>query len=137
MPPWLRERLPYLVLASVTIGVGLAVHRGGNVFSPALRDVLGDTLWAAMIFWWTGAAMPAASLRARAFGALLFAYAIELSQLYHAPALDALRRTTLGHLVLGSDFDGRDLAAYALGVGAAAFLNWAFARRAAASASRP
>jgi hypothetical protein len=130
MPSWLRTRLPYLALAVTTIGIGLAVHRSGDVLSPTLRDVIGDALWAAMVFWWTGAAMPAARGRTRAIGALLFAYAVELSQLYHAPALDALRRTALGHLVLGSDFDGRDLAAYALGIGAAALLNGAFARRA-------
>jgi hypothetical protein len=32
------------------------------------------------------------------------------------PWLDAVRATRLGHLVLGSDFDGRDLLAYAIGV---------------------
>jgi hypothetical protein len=33
-----------------------------------------------------------------------------------------VRATTLGSLVLGNDFDARDLAAYALGIGAAALL---------------
>ena len=42
--------------------------------------------------------------------------------MYHAPALDAFRRTTAGHLVLGSGFDPRDLAAYAAGVLTAVFL---------------
>ncbi len=37
-----------------------------------------------------------------------------------APTLDAWRATTLGHLVLGSGFDPRDLVAYALGV----FAGW-------------
>jgi hypothetical protein len=54
--------------------------------------------------------------------ALAVCFVVELSQLYHAPALDALRQTTVGHLVLGSDFDPRDLAAYAAGVLAAAML---------------
>jgi hypothetical protein len=33
-----------------------------------------------------------------------------------------VRATTWGHLVLGSGFDARDLASYALGVGGAALL---------------
>ena len=41
---------------------------------------------------------------------------VEFSQLLQTPALNAFRGTTLGHLVLGSDFDARDLAAYAGGV---------------------
>ena len=38
-------------------------------------------------------------------------------QLYHAPWIDSIRRTTLGGLVLGFDFVWSDLACYAVGVG--------------------
>jgi acetyl esterase/lipase len=48
--------------------------------------------------------------------------AVELSQLVHTPAIDAVRRTALGQLVLGSGFDARDLVAYAAGVSVAALL---------------
>jgi hypothetical protein len=48
---------------------------------------------------------------------------VEVSQLYHAPAIDALRATFVGALVLGSGFDLRDLAAYALGVASALLLD--------------
>jgi hypothetical protein len=54
--------------------------------------------------------------------ALGVCFAVEASQAYHTPGLDALRRTTIGHLVLGSDFDAWDLAAYTLGVLAAVLL---------------
>jgi hypothetical protein len=47
---------------------------------------------------------------------------VELTQLYRTAGLDAVRRTTVGHLILGSGFDLRDLAAYALGVLAALVL---------------
>lgn len=127
----LRHRLRYLALAVVTIAVGLAIHLGGRGLPAAVRDVLGDGLWAGMVFWWAGVLAPAAGLRARALAAVVFSYSIELSQLYHSPGLDAVRRTTLGHLVLGSGFDGRDLVAYAAGVGAAALLDRWFMRRAA------
>ena len=82
-----------------------------------------------MIAWWIGALAPSASLRVRALSALALCVGVEVSQLYHTTALDALRSTTIGHLVLGTDFDPRDLAAYALGVLAAAFLERAVIRR--------
>lgn len=125
------HRAAYAALAAGTIGLGLVVHLGGGALAPAVRDVLGDALWAAMLTWWVGALLPARALRARAALALVGCFAVEASQLLHAPALDALRRTTLGHLVLGSDFDARDLLAYAAGVLAAVAveLAWRRARR--------
>lgn len=91
--------------------------------SPSARDVVGDALWAAMIVWLVSAAAPAARLAMRSAAALAVCVAVELSQLYHAPALDALRNTTAGQLVLGSGFDPRDLLAYAGGVLAAAIVD--------------
>ncbi|AHG92776.1 Protein of unknown function DUF2809 (plasmid) [Gemmatirosa kalamazoonensis] len=112
----------YVALAVATIAVGLAVHLGGSAMPAAARDFVGDALWAAMIAWWVGAAVPDVALPRRAAVALALCFVVEVSQLYHAPALDAVRGTTLGHLVLGSGFDARDLAAYALGVLVAALI---------------
>lgn len=75
-----------------------------------------------MIAWWIGALAPGASIRGRAGAALALCAGVEVSQLFHSPALDALRSTTAGQLVLGSGFDPRDLVAYTLGVLAAALL---------------
>ena len=50
-----------------------------------------------------------------------FSLMIELSQLYHAPWIDAIRRTRLGGLVLGYGFLWSDLACYAVGVVCGAF----------------
>ncbi|HEY0779375.1 MAG TPA: DUF2809 domain-containing protein [Gemmatirosa sp.] len=117
---WLvRVRLVYVARALATIALGLGVHFRGRVLGPALRDVVGDALWGAMIAWWVGAAAPAARISRRATVALAICCGVEFGQRYHAPWIDAIRATTLGHLMLGSDFDPRDLAAYALGVGAA------------------
>ena len=118
----------YLALASATILVGLAVHWRGAALGPTLQDLLGDALWAMMIAWWIGAAAPRASLRVRSIGALAICLCVEVSQLYHAPWLDAFRDTTAGRLVLGNTFGLRDLAAYTAGVFAAALLE-AFIRR--------
>ena len=82
-----------------------------------------------MIAWWIGALAPSASLRVRVPWALALCVGVEVSQLYHTTALDALRSTTMGQLVLGSDFDPRDFVAYALGVLVAAFIERAVIRR--------
>ena len=110
MPRWLRVRMRYVALAVGTIVLGLAVHLRGGALSPDVRDILGDALWAAMAAWWIAAVAPAIGLSWRATMALAFCFAIEFSQLVHVPALDALRRTTVGHLALGSGFDPRDFA---------------------------
>jgi hypothetical protein len=133
MPARLRARLPYVALAVATIALGLLVHLRGGALDASVRDVLGDVLWAAMIAWWIGALAPTWLPASRGGLALAVCLAVELSQRVHTPALDALRRTTVGHLVLGSDFDPRDLAAYAAGVLAAVLLDRAMGRRRARS----
>jgi hypothetical protein len=42
---------------------------------------------------------------------------VEVSQLYKAPWIDSIRRTTIGGLVLGHGFVWSDLACYAVGTG--------------------
>lgn len=128
-PRWFLGRTRYVALAIGTIALGLAVHWRGDALSPNVRDVLGDALWAAMVVWWFAAAAPAIRLRWRAAMALVFCCAVEVSQLFRLPALDALRRTAAGHLVLGSGFDPRDLASYAAGVFAAVLFERAIERR--------
>jgi hypothetical protein len=120
----LRSRVWYTVLALGTIALGLGVHSYGDALGPRSRDVIGDALWAAMIVWWLAVLVPAAAIRVRGFAALMICFAVEVSQLYHTPALDALRRTRLGALTLGSGFDSRDFFAYALGVLAATVSEW-------------
>lgn len=116
MRPMKNDRARYLALAAVTIALGLLVNRRGQGLPAVVRDVLGDALWAAMIVWWISLLAPAARLRWRGAVALAICFIVECSQLLHLPALDAIRRTTAGQLVLGSGFDARDLAAYAAGV---------------------
>lgn len=118
MRDWrLAERARYVAFALLTIAIGLAVHLGGAALGATARDVLGDALWGAMIAWWVGALAPQTRLALRISVAYLICVAVEISQLMHSPALDAFRATRIGHLILGSGFDPRDLVAYAIGVG--------------------
>ena len=124
-----RARFVFVALALSTIVVGLAVHRGGAVLPPRPRDLIGDALWAMMMYWWIGALAPNARLGGRAVVAVAICWGVEFSQLVHTPTLDAWRGTTVGQLVLGSGFDLRDLGAYALGVFAARLLEMKARRR--------
>jgi hypothetical protein len=102
----------FLLLAVATVVLGLAVHLRGGMLPPEWRDVLGDVLWAMMIVWYFGLLMPGAPRAARGVAALATCITVELSQLLHAPALDAVRR----------GYDPRDFLAYALGVAGAVLL---------------
>jgi hypothetical protein len=124
-----RRRASYIALAVVTMAVGLAVHFHGRLLGVMLQDVIGDALWAAMVSWWIAALAPRAALGTRAVSALAICFAVEISQRYHAPTLEALRQTTAGQLVLGSGFDPRDFVSYTLGVLAAMFLERMLWRR--------
>ena len=123
-----HARRTYSALALCTIVVGLVVHWYGTVLPAATRDVIGDALWAMMIVWLIGAAVPQKPIVARAVVALVICWIVEFSQAYHQQFLDNVRSTAIGQLVLGSGFDVRDLGAYALGVAAALGLELA-ARR--------
>lgn len=118
-----RIRATYVALAVVTIAVGLLVHVRGSVLQPTVRDMTGDALWAAMITWWIAALAPGARPVVRGAAAFAVCLGVELSQLYHTPAFDSIRATSVGQLVLGSGFDPRDLAAYAVGVAGAVLLD--------------
>jgi hypothetical protein len=124
----MARRAWFIAFALGTIAVGLLVHLRGAWLGPAARDVAGDALWAAMLAAWVGALVPRVSVGARSGVAYLGCVGVELSQLYHAPALDAIRATRVGHLVLGSGFDPRDLAAYAAGVAGAALVEGVLTR---------
>ena len=124
MPFRLRDRSRYSVLAVATIFVGLIVHLRGDAMPPAARDVLGDALWAMMVMWVISALVPRISLSWRATAAAIVCVVVEFSQLVDQPTLTAIRRTAVGHLVLGNTFGPRDLVAYLSGVISAALFDW-------------
>lgn len=111
-----RGRARYVALALATIAIGLLVHLEGTALGAVARDILGDALWAAMMVWWVSALAPGARRSVRSAAAYGVCVAVEVSQLYHTPTIDAIRATRLGHLVLGSGFDPRDFVAYGLGL---------------------
>lgn len=124
-----QRRVAFALLAFATICVGLAIRFRATFLPIAVRDIMGDALWAFLVASLVSAVVPQWAMRYRARIALAVAYAVEFSQMLHAPWLDDLRATTPGHLVLGQGFDPRDLAAYLLGVAAFAIVGEAMVVR--------
>jgi hypothetical protein len=113
----------YTTLAGLTIGAGLTSRQYPAIFPEFIARYAGDTLWAAMMFWILALVWRRASTRGLAWSALAVAYAVEFSQLYHAPWIDSIRATRIGALALGSGFLWSDLVCYAVGAGFGAALD--------------
>ncbi len=111
-----------LALLAATIALGLATRRFPGAFPDLVARFGGDTLWAAMVLWLVVLFRPRLAVSRAALVAIGIAVAVEVSQRYHAPWLDALRATRLGALALGQGFLWSDLVCYVVGVALAAAL---------------
>ncbi len=115
-PTHRRNRLWLAVGIAVVIAAGLASRKFPWQFPAVLGTHPGDALWALMVYMLVAFFRPAVAAPRLAGMALAVAYLVEFSQLYQAPWINAIRATTLGHLVLGTGFEWLDLCAYAVGV---------------------
>lgn len=119
----------YAAAIIVTIALGLLSRRYSAHLPWWLAKNAGDALYATMVFWGLGLVATRASTARLALAAIAFCVAIELSQLYRAPWIDAVRATTPGHLVLGQGFHAFDLVCYVIGAALGAGLELALRRR--------
>jgi hypothetical protein len=104
-------------LIGLVCALGIGSRRYALVLPEVIAAYAGDTLWALAVFLGIGLLWPRASTGRVAGGALVVCLAVELSQLYHAPWIDAIRGTRLGGLILGFGFLWSDLVCYTAGVG--------------------
>jgi hypothetical protein len=123
-----RSRLVTVVLLFATVAAGLASRHYPDWQPRFVASYAGDTLWAAMVFWGLALLRPEGRSTVLGGWALGIAFADEISQLYRAPWIDAMRATRLGALALGQGFLWSDLWCYAAGVTLAAVIDWALAR---------
>jgi hypothetical protein len=123
-PPSGRNRVLYALLAIAVVAAGLLWRSGLIPLPPWLSNNGGDALWALTVFVGCGFLLPRVSTLTPALLALIFAWGVEFSQLYHAPWIDAVRATLPGRLVLGTTFNWPDLPAYAAGIALGAWAEW-------------
>ena len=109
-----RSRPIYALLVAVVIVLGLASRI--RVAPPFAHEYVGDALYALMVFFCFGFLFPKIPTMKIAALALALCFVIEISQLYHAPWIDAIRSTRLGGLILGFGFLWSDLICYSVGV---------------------
>jgi hypothetical protein len=105
------NRLTYFVLIIFTILFGILSR---NI--DGIPTFFGDALYAVMAYFGMRMFFTHLNLKKTTILALVFCFCIEFLQLYQAEWILAIRRTTLGHYVLGQGFLWSDLGYYTLGV---------------------
>lgn len=118
-----RNRLLYLLLIILTVLAGLASRHFSSALPHWATLYLGDALWALMVFFGFAFLFKRKSSFWVAVATLLFSFAIEISQLYHAPWIDSIRHTRIGGLVLGFGFLWSDLLCYTVGAVGGVFMD--------------
>jgi hypothetical protein len=106
-----NTRFFYFILIITTIILGILSRKVDGV-----PTFFGDSLYAVMVYFGIRMFFINLNLKKTAILALVFCFCIELLQLYRAEWMLAIRRTTLGHYVLGQGFLWNDLGFYTLGV---------------------
>ena len=110
-----RNRLLYLLLTIIVMVLGLLSRKISGL--PKIIELYsGDILWALMVFLLFAFLFNKKSTIFIISWAIICSYSIEISQLYHAPWIDAIRNTTLGGLILGFGFLWSDLVCYTIGI---------------------
>jgi hypothetical protein len=118
-----RNRLLYLLLFVITVLAGLASRYFSSFLPHWTTLYLGDALWALMVFFGIAFLFKRKSTLWIAAATLIFSFAIEIGQLYHAPWIDSIRYTRIGGLVLGFGFLWSDLICYTAGVVVGVFVD--------------
>jgi hypothetical protein len=114
-----RSRPVYAAAGLVVIGLGLWSRSDAAGLPWVVAKYAGDALWGLVVFLGIAFLLSRRSTHVVAALATAFACAVEVSQLYHAPWLDAIRGTLLGGLVLGTPaatFAWADIFAYMVGI---------------------
>lgn len=112
----IKTRITFFLCAVAVTIVGLASRRYQAVLPVFVGEYSGDTLWALMLFLLVSTLLAGRTVMSRAGISLVLADLVEISQLYHAPWIDSIRKTTLGGLVLGFGFLWTDLVCYTVGI---------------------
>lgn len=104
------------MLIALVVICGLASRSSWATALPRLvQAYAGDTLWALALFLFLAFLFPAFPTLGVALVTLALSFAVEVSQIYQAEWINAVRNTRIGGLILGFGFKWSDLICYTLG----------------------
>ncbi|WP_243446382.1 ribosomal maturation YjgA family protein [Romboutsia weinsteinii] len=112
----MKKRAVYFIITLVVMVMGLLSRKFMFIFPKDIAPYVGDMIWAMMVYFGFRFLLPNFSLLKSFSMAIIFSFAIEISQLYQADWINAIRRTTLGGLVLGYGFLWEDILSYSIGI---------------------
>ena len=118
-----RTHWSSLALFLVTVVAGLAVRMAPLGLPWVVVKYGGSMLWAVMIYWVVSTALSRWRLPVVGLIAGAIATGVEFFKLYHSPGMDAFRLTLPGMILLGRFFSVRDIVAYWVAIGLAAWLD--------------
>jgi hypothetical protein len=107
-----RSLVLSLALMFVTVVAGLSIRFAPLGLPPCVVKYGGSMLWALIIYWIVSTLLYSWRTLSLALLTGVLATAIEFFKLYHSPAMDALRLTIPGILILGRVFSFWDILAY-------------------------
>jgi hypothetical protein len=106
----------YAWILGVVIAAGLFSRSAHAHLLPGfVATYAGDTLWTLAIFLTLGLLFPRGHTLVHGAVCLGVSYLVEISQLYQADWINAVRDTTVGALALGAGFLGSDFVCYTVG----------------------
>lgn len=112
----MTKRVLYFVITSLVMIMGLLSRKFMFIFPKNIAPFIGDMFWVMMVYFGFRFLLPKLALLKSFNIALIFSFAIEISQLYQSDWINTIRKTTIGGLVLGHGFLWMDLISYTIGV---------------------
>jgi hypothetical protein len=106
-----NNRASYFILVIITIILGILSRK-----IDVIPSFIGDILYAVMIYFGMRFIFVNRNKKIAILLALLFCYCIEFQQIYRADWIIQIRRTSIGHYVLGQGFLWSDLGCYTIGI---------------------
>ena len=106
-----NNRISYFILVVITIILGILSRK-----IEVIPSFFGDTLYAVMIYFGIRFTFINRNKKIAILLTLLFCYCIEFQQIYRADWIVQIRRTSIGHYILGQGFLWSDLGCYTIGV---------------------
>ena len=115
------NRLNYFILILFVLILGILSRKISNI--PLF---IGDVLYAVLIYFGLRFLFIHLKTHKTFLLSLLFCFSIEILQLVQIDWLIAIRKTTLGHYILGEGFLWSDLLCYIIGTLLAFLIDWKF-----------